>query len=142
MTDHDAAAGPIDYVLLEFPDQGPTGELAAELMRLVDTGIIHIYDIIAIRVDAEGNAAGVAIDDLGDFAMFTGARTGLLGDDDIAEAAAALQPGTISVLLVYENTWAAPFVGIARHAGGELVAGARIPAQDVIDALDALDAAS
>lgn len=142
MPDTDEAMGPIDFVLLEFPDQEPTGELAGELLRLVDAGIIHVYDIAAIRVDGDGNVMGFEIDDIGELAVFAGARSGLLGDDDIAEAGAALRPNTIAVLIVYENTWAAPFVAAARRAGGELVAGARIPAQDVIDALDALDAAS
>ena len=67
------------------------------------------------------------------------AQSGLLADEDIEQAAGALQPGTLAALIVYENTWAVPFVAAARQAGGELVAGARIPAQDVMEALEELE---
>ena len=76
------------------------------------------------------------------FSSFAGARSGLLGDDDVAQAGEVMEPGTIAVLIVYENTWAIPFVAAARRAGGEMVATTRIPAQDVMEALDALDATS
>lgn len=138
------AMGPIDYVLLEFPDQEPSGETAAALMDLVDAGIVRVFDILAIRKAADGSVSGFEVTDLagdgaGSFATFAGARSGLLGDDDITEAASAMEPGTIAVLLVYENAWAAPFVAAARRAGGQLVASARIPAQDIMDVLDELE---
>lgn len=140
----DTAMGPVDFVLLEFPDQEPSGETAAALIDLVEAGTIRLYDVLAVRKAADGTVSGFEISDLGSegtgFAVFAGARSGLLGDDDIAEAAAAMSPGTIAVLLVYENAWAAPFVAAARRAGGEMIASARIPAQDIMDALDALDA--
>lgn len=138
------AIGPIDYVLLEFPDQEPSGETAAALMDLVDAGIVRVFDIVAIRKAADGSVSGFEVTDLtsdgaGSFAAFAGARSGLLGDDDIAEAASAMEPGTIAVLLIYENAWAAPFVAAASRAGGQLIASARIPAQDIMDALAALE---
>lgn len=144
MSNDDAdAVGPIDYVLLEFPDQEPTGETAAALMALVEAGTIRVYDIVAVRKTADGTVSGFEVSDLPGqgttFAAFAGARSGLLGEDDVAEAAAALEPGTIAVLIVYENSWAAPFVAAARNAGGQLVASARIPAQAIMDALDELE---
>ena len=91
--------------------------------------------------EADGSFSGVALDQLGSsFAAFTGARSGLLGDDDLKEAADALAPGTVAALIVYENSWARPFVAAALRAGGDMVATARIPAQDVMAALDALEA--
>jgi hypothetical protein len=136
--------GPIDFVLLEFPDQEPSGEAAAELMKLVDAGIIRIYDIVAVRKAADGAVEGIEIADLGDgnlsFSAFAGARSGLLGDDDVAEAAAALDPGTVAVLIVYENAWAGPFAAACLRHGGQMVASQRIPVTDVIALLDALDA--
>ena len=138
------ALGPIDYVLLEFPDQEPSGEAAAALADLVDAGIINLYDILAVRKAADGSISGFELTDLGDgvagFTAFAGARSGLLGDDDIAEAGEVMEPGTIAVLLVYENAWAGPFVAAARKAGGQMIATARVPAQDLIDALDTLEA--
>lgn len=142
--DNADAIGPIDYVLLEFPDQQPSGETAAALMDLVDAGIVRVFDITAIRKGLDGSVSGFEVTDLtsdgaGSFEMFAGARSGLLGDEDIAEAAAAMEPGTVAVLLVYENAWAAPFVAAARRAGGQVIASARIPAQDIMDALEALE---
>jgi hypothetical protein len=77
---------------------------------------------------------------VGGFADLAGVRSGLLTDEDMEKAAAAMQPGTLAVLIVYENTWAVPFVAAAMESGGELIASARIPAQDVMDALDSLEA--
>jgi hypothetical protein len=98
------------------------------------------------RKDAAGNVEGIEITDLtsegaGSFSAFAGARSGLLGDDDVAQAADALEPGTIAVLIVYENAWAGPFAAAALKAGGQMVASQRIPVTDVIEMLDALDAA-
>ena len=137
--------GPVDFVLLEFSGDRLTGRAAQEVVDLVDRGIIALYDVSVVGRTAEGEVYAVDLAEsaarLGDFAGLAWARTGLLTDDDVAEAAKTLRPGTLAALLVYENTWAIPFVAAAREAGGELVAGARIPAQDVMDALDALEAA-
>ena len=139
MSDTDAH-GPIDFVLLEFPGDRPLDETAGALMDLVDRGVVAIYDLVAIRKEADGSFSGMALDELGSsFAAFTGARSGLLGDDDLKEAADAMAPGTVAALIVFENAWARPFVGAAFRAGGQMVASARIPAQDVMDALDALE---
>jgi dihydroorotase-like cyclic amidohydrolase len=139
MSDNEAH-GPIDYVLLEFPGDRPLDETAGALMDLVDRGIVAIYDLVAVRKESDGTFSGVALDELGSsFAAFTGARSGLLGDDDLREAADALEPGTVAALIVFENTWAIPFVGAALRAGGQVVASARIPAEDVMAALDALE---
>lgn len=142
--DETTVMGPVDYLLMEFPDKEPTGEGAAALAELVDAGIVHIYDIVAVRKDAAGTVSGFELTDLGDgltgFATFAGARSGLLGDEDVAEAGGAMEPGTIAVLIVFENTWARRFVAAALNAGGQVVASARIPAEEIIEALDALEA--
>ena len=144
MTDIEAH-GPIDFVLIEFPGDQLKGECAAELLTLVDNGIIRLYDVALIMKEADGTFSGLALQDvapdaLGGFAAFAGASSGLIGDEDLAAAAEALEVGTVAALIVYENAWAAPFVAAARRAGGELVASARIPAADVLAALEALDA--
>jgi hypothetical protein len=141
MTDIDVH-GPSDFVLLEFDGTGPLDETAGAIMDLVDRGTVAIYDLVAIRKEADGTFSGIALDELGSsFAVFEGARSGLLGDEDLAEAADAMAPGTVAVLLVFENTWAKPFVGAALRAGGQMIATARIPAMNVIEALDALETA-
>ncbi|MFD0689055.1 DUF6325 family protein [Actinomadura fibrosa] len=137
--------GPIDFLLLEFPGDRLTGDTARALMDLVERGVIRVYDLVVIEMGPDGSVrlldlARPEAKELGVFAEFAGARSGLLGDEDVREASAALRPGTVAALVVYENTWAVPFVAAARASGGEVVASARIPATDVMDALEALEA--
>jgi hypothetical protein len=136
--------GPIDFVLMEFSADRLTGGAAQALLDLVDKGIVALYDVLVVGKAEDGSTYAVdmaeEVDRLGGFADLAGVRSGLLTDEDMQEAAAAMQPGTLAVLIVYENTWAVPFVAAAMASGGELIAGARIPAQDVMAALDALDA--
>jgi hypothetical protein len=137
--------GPIDYILLEFRGDNLTGKAADALMDLVTNGIIRIFDLLVIRKDEDGTFSGIDVSDLsadsfGGFSVFAGVRSGILGEDDVAEAAGALEAGTMAALIVYENTWAIPFVAAAREVGAQVVASARIPADVVMAALDALEA--
>ncbi len=136
--------GPIDYLIVEWPGRQPTGEALPHLIDLVDRGLIRILDLAFIAKAEDGSVAALEIADLGDeidaFVSFEGASSGLLGDDDVAEAGNALEPGTSAALLVYENRWAAPFAAAVRRTGGQLVASGRIPVQDVLAALDAVEA--
>jgi uncharacterized membrane protein len=138
--------GPIDYLVVEWPDRQPTGEAAPHLIDLVDRGLIRILDLTFIAKAEDGSVAVLEIADLGDaveaFAAFEGASSGLLSDEDTTEAAAVLEPGTSAALLVYENLWAAPFAAAVRRTGGQLVASGRIPIQAVLAALDAVEAES
>jgi len=138
--------GPIDYLLVEWSGRQPTGEAVPHLIDLVDRGLIRILDLTFIAKDEDGSVAALEISDLGaevaEFAVFEGAASGLLGDDDVAEAGAALEPGSSAALLVFENTWAAPFASAVRRSGGQLVASGRIPVQAILAALDAAEATS
>lgn len=144
MTDIDEM-GPIDWVLLEF--HGPlTGEAAPPLLDLVDRGLIRLLDILFIRKEPDGTVEVLNISDLPDeqavhVAVFEGASSGLLGQDDVDAAAEVLEPDTTAVMLVYENTWAAPFAIAVRKAGGQLIDSGRIPVQQILAALDELEAA-
>lgn len=135
--------GPVDYVLIEWPGRQPTGEAAPILVDLVERGIIRVLDVAFIAKDEDGSVAGLEIADLGpeagELKLFEGASSGLLADDDTAEAAEALDPGTSAALLVYENRWAAPFATAVRRSGGQLVASGRIPVQAILAALDAAE---
>lgn len=136
--------GPIDYLLVEWPGKQPNGEVAPHLVDLVDRGLIRILDLLFIAKDEDGNVAVLELSDLGgevtELAVFEGASSGLLGDEDVSEAGGVLEPGTSAALLVFENTWAAPFVAAVRSSGGDLVASGRIPAEDILAALDAAEA--
>jgi len=138
--------GPIDYLLVEWPGRQPNGEVAPHLVDLVERGLIRILDLVFVAKGEDGEVRAIELADLGgevpELAIFEGASSGLLGEDDLAEAGGVLEPGTSAALLVFENTWAAPFVGAVRRSGGELVASGRIPAQDVLDALEAIEAAA
>jgi hypothetical protein len=139
--------GPIDFLMIEFPGTAVGSKMAEALFELVDQGIVRIYDLLVLRKGADGSVTNVdlaeaPIDQVGGLVTFAGASSGLLSDDDITEAAGAMEPGTIALVLVYENAWAAPFVAAAHAEGGQLIASQRISAQDLIDALDAADAAS
>lgn len=135
--------GPIDWVLIEFPDP-LTGRAAPPLLDLVDRGLIRILDIAFIRKLSDGSVQAIEISDLpGDeavhVAVFDGASTGILGDEDVAAAGEALEVDTRAMMLVYENTWAAPFAIAVREAGGVLVDTGRIPTEELVAALDELD---
>ena len=139
--------GPIDYLALEFPGARLTGEGMAELVRLVDAGVIRVLDMRGLVRDADGTVTAVAITDLDgdgtlDLAIFEGVESDLLDEEDLAAAADLVQPGNAVAVLVYENTWAGPFVSAMRRAGAEVVASVRLPADAVIARLEALEAAS
>ena len=138
--------GPIDYVLIEWPDRQPDGRAVPHLVDLIDRGIIRLLDLTFITKGEDGSVAAVEIADLGDgaeeFAVFEGASSGLLTDEDTDEAAGALEPGTSAVLIVFENRWAAPFATAVRESGGQLVASGRIPIQAMLAALEAAESAA
>ena len=149
MTEQDSmaeqAVGPIDYLAVELPSERMKGEGLAALLDLVDRGIIRLLDMRAVRREADGTFTAMAITDLDhdgtlDLAIFEGVESGLLDNDDLQQAAELIEPGKVVALLVYENTWAAPFVGAMRRAGAELIASGRIPADEVEAMLDALEA--
>jgi len=147
MEAHADELGPIDIVVIAYPADAPmTGEAAPLLVDLVERGIIRVLDVLFVTKNEDGTFSGFDARDLtdkgvGDFAVFEGASSGLLGDDDAAKVADEIEPGSAAVMIVYENRWAAPFIAAVRRNGGEAVAFERIPVQALIDALDELDVA-
>ncbi|MGN8245622.1 DUF6325 family protein [Cellulomonas soli] len=142
MTEQSVDVGPIDYIVVEFPGSKMTGEGLPIIVDLVDRGIIRLLDLAFFKKELDGTVSGLVLADLDldgelDLMVFEGASSGLLGPDDIEQAGAALAPGSSAGILVYENTWAGPFVTALRHGGAEVVASGRIPADEVIAALDA-----
>src|SRR5215211_1285328 len=147
MEAHEDELGPIDIVVIGYaPDSPMTGEAVPLLVDLVERGIIRVLDVLFVMKNEDGTFSGFDATDLtdkgvGDFAVFEGASSGLLGDEDAEKCADTIEPGSAAVMIVYENRWAAPFIAAVRRNGGEAIAFDRIPAQDVIDALDAVEAA-
>ena len=144
----DAELGPIDVVVIGYPAGAPmTGDATPLFLDLVDRGIIRVLDVLFVRKNEDQTFSGFDIADLeqgsvGDLTAFVGASSGLLNDDDVALAAQEIEPGTAALLIVYENRWAAPFVAAVRRNGGELIGFERIRTRDLIDALDAAEAAA
>jgi hypothetical protein len=147
MSDDLEEMGPIDYIVVEFPEDHLTGEGLPLLVDLVERGVIRVLDLVFVRKEPDGSVLVLTGTDnpvMGslDLAIFDGAASGLLGRDDIDEASAILQPGASAGILVYENTWAAPFATAIRRGGGQLVASGRIPVQAVLASLDAVEPAN
>ena len=137
-----AEVGPIDYIVLEWPGRQPSGEGLPLLLDLVDQGIIRILDIAFLAKDENGDAVALELGDLdpeSGFAAFAGASSGLIGQDDLDEAAEVLEPGTSAAVLIWENRWAAPVAAAIRRSGGQLVASGRLPVQAILASLDALE---
>lgn len=137
--------GPIDYLAVEFPGAKLDGSALKELILLVDRGIIRILDLRVAMVEQDGTVTVVAITDLDgdgtlDLAVFEGVESGLLDDDDLRSSAEGAAPGSAIGLLLYENTWAGPFVSALRKVDAEVIISGRIPATDVVAALDQLEA--
>ena len=138
--------GPVDFLIVEFPagSQNFTGEGAAELLRLHDAGIIRVMDILILQKGADGTVMAQELgdlDDLGELGRLEAELVETLAEEDVDHLAAAMDPGSVAGVLVYENLWAAPFASAMRRAGGQLIANGRIPIQAIIAAVEADEAA-
>jgi Family of unknown function (DUF6325) len=138
--------GPVDYVVVEFPAGASnfTGEMAAELRALVDSGTIRVIDVLILTKDADGTVEATEFSDvgeLGELQQIEAELGELLAADDVDHLAAAMEPGSTAGVLIWENLWAVPFASAARRAGGQLIADGRIPIQAIIASIEA-DAAT
>lgn len=134
--------GPVDFVIVEFPagEANFTGGMADELVKLVDAGTIRLIDVLVLHKAEDGSVDAVELgdlDDLGPLTRIEAELAELLAEEDVVNLAAAMEPGSVAGVIVYENLWAAPFAAAARHAGGHLIANGRIPIQDIIASLEA-----
>jgi hypothetical protein len=148
LSDTDIELGPIDYLIVEWPaDKQPDGKALPLLVDLVERGLIRILDLAFVRKEPDGTITRLELTDLDldgnpELTVFEGASSGLLRDDDLEQGGAAVETGSAAAMLVYENTWAAPFATALRRSGAQLVANGRITAAAVIGALDELEAAA
>jgi hypothetical protein len=126
--------GPVDYLVVEFPAgaQNFTGEMAEELARMSEAGTIRILDMLVLQKNDDGSVDALEIDDI------PGTDVIRALEANIAEIlAAAMLPGSVAGVLVWENCWAAPFASAARRAGGQLIATGRIPIQAIAASIEA-----
>jgi len=139
--------GPVDYLVVEFPPETAnfTGEMAAELAKLADSGTIRLLDLIILRKDDQGEIEAFELDDFDEVSEIVHLEADIaeiLAAEDVADLAAAMENGTTAGVIVWENSWAAPFASAARRAGGQLIATGRIPIQAIIASLEADDAST
>ena len=133
--------GPVEYLILGFPDNKFTGQIVPELSKLIDSGLIRIIDLTFVTKDAAGEVAVVEYDAVEELAAFAGLDAevgGILTDEDVAHAALSLEPNSSAALLVWEDTWAGPFAAAVRNANGVILEGARIPHEIIEQAMGAL----
>jgi hypothetical protein len=147
MSDAVDELGPVDYLVVEFPPghQNFSGEMATELARLHDSGIIRVLDMLLVTKNDAGDIEALEIDDLDavdELRRLEAEVAEILAADDVANLAAAMEPGTIAGVLVWENRWAAPFASAARRAGGQLIASGRIPIQAIAASIEADESSS
>jgi Family of unknown function (DUF6325) len=138
--------GPVDYLVVEFPPgaQNFDGAMAAELVRLSDAGTIRVLDLLILQKTADGSVDAYEIDETEASDEIRALETHvseILAADDVLNLAAAMEPGSVAGVLVWENTWAAPFASAARRAGGQLIATGRIPIQAIAASIEAEQAA-
>jgi hypothetical protein len=137
--------GPVDYIVVEFPAGASnfTGEMAKELLALVDAGTIRVIDILILTKDEAGTVEAMELSDveeLGPLQAVEAELAELLAADDVEHLAAAMEPGSTAGVLIWENLWAAPFASAARRSGGQLIATGRIPIQAIIASIEADEA--
>jgi len=137
--------GPVDYVVVEFPagESNFTGEMAEELVALVESGTVRVIDILILTKHADGSVDATELSDvanLGPLVAIEAQLAELLAEEDVEHLAAAMEPGSVAGVLIWENLWAAPFASAARRSGGQLIADGRIPIQAIIAAIEADDA--
>ena len=134
--------GPVDYVVVEFPAGASsfTGEMATELVALVDSGTIRLIDALVLTKAEDGSVDAMELSDieeLGELQKLEAELAELLAEDDVLHLAAAMEPGSTAGVLIWENLWAAPFASAARRSGGQLIADGRIPIQAIIASIEA-----
>lgn len=137
--------GPVDYLVVEFPAgaQNFSGEMAAELARLSESGAIRILDLLILHKNEDGSVDGIEIDEVGDspgadeLLMLEADIAEILAAEDVEHLAEAMLPGSVAGVLVWENLWAAPFASATRRSGGQLIATGRIPIQAIAASMEA-----
>jgi Family of unknown function (DUF6325) len=136
--------GPVDWIVVEFPGSKFNGEIGPALRDLVERDLIRVLDLLVLKKDADGSLEAFELTDLeegevGELRSYESQLAMLLSEEDVTAVAAAVEPGSSAGVLVWENTWAAPFASAVRRSGGQLVASGRIPIQAILAAIEADD---
>jgi Family of unknown function (DUF6325) len=128
--------GPVEYLVVAFPDGNVSDEIAPPLADLVDKNVIRILDAVFVTKDTSGDVTAAEFDELDNlvgFAEIDAEVGGLIGPDDISFVGDELDPGSAAAVLLVEDLWAVPLASAVDRSGGLLIEGARIP-RDLVDA--------
>jgi uncharacterized protein DUF6325 len=136
--------GPVDFLAIEFPGGRLTAAGFDQLLSLADQGVVDILDMEFIAKDADGKSKKIdvwefAVPEGVDLSTWAGASSGLLDDSDVGEISAAMQPGSVAVVVIYENRWVLGLVDAWRRDGARLIAEGGLSAADILAALDATE---
>lgn len=140
MTASDDELGPIDYLIVEFPGGAVGNEGFDALLDAVERGVIRLLDVEFVSKDADGNAAIVAAESVGDgtpLGDFTGASSQLLDSLDVDQVAGLISAESVAAVVVYEELSLLPVVRTWEGEGARVVAGGPVLPDDVLEALDA-----
>ena len=134
--------GPVDWIVVEFPGSRFNGQIAPALLDLVERDLVRVLDLLVLKKDDDGSLEAFELSDLdqgeiGELRTYESELAMLLSEEDVTSLAAAIEPGSSAAVLVWENSWAAPFASAVRRSGGQLVASGRIPIQALLAAVEA-----
>jgi hypothetical protein len=134
--------GPVDWIVVEFPGSRFNGEIAPALHDLVERELIRVLDLVVLKKEPDGSLEAFELSDLeeaeiGELRSYESQLAMLLSEEDVTAVAAAIEPGSSAAVLVWENSWAAPFASAVRRSGGQLVTSGRIPIQALLAAIEA-----
>ena len=135
--------GPVDYVVVGFPaDKADfSGAMADELKNLMESGTVRVLDLLIVTKDEDGTISVAELRDhddsvVGELRSLEADLSLMLAVEDVERIGGDLELGSAAAVLVWENTWAAPFASAVRRSGGELLAMGRIPTQALIAAAE------
>ena len=126
--------GPVEFYLISLADSQPAEAVIDELRDVLTTGTVQLLDLVVISKSDAGDVTVTEIEadvDLG--------APGLAGDDDIAEFAAVIEPGTTAALVALELTLAKRIAEKLAAAGSEVIGVERIPAPVVNALLESIE---
>ena len=134
--------GPVDWIVVEFPGSRFNGQIVPALVDLVQRDLVRVLDLLVLKKDDDGTLEAFELSDLddrevGELRSYESELAMLLSEEDVTSLAAAIEPGSSAGVVVWENTWAAPFASAVRRSGGQLVASGRIPTQALLAAIEA-----
>jgi Family of unknown function (DUF6325) len=136
--------GPVDFLVIEFPDARITSGGFEQLLTLADQGVVGVLDLEFVASDVDGNVRKLELHELGDgdgadLSAWTGASSGLLDDTDLQQIASSLRPGSIAAVVIYENRWIFSVVDAWRREGARLIADGGLSPDELVAALDATE---